>query len=82
MGFKAATGPTKEHKGKKKKPSPPYVGITVLWEAPYVGLQSPSGMYGRNASALAYSQGVAGDQALQSIVLCMARILHGRLSCK
>lgn len=38
MGFKAAIGPTKEHKGKKKKPSPPYVGITALWEALYVGL--------------------------------------------
>lgn len=39
-------------------------------------------MYERNASALAYSQGVVGDQRLESIVLCMARILHGRLSCK
>lgn len=58
------------------------MGITALCEALRVGLQSFSGMYGRNASALAYSQGVVGDQALESIVLCMARILHGRLSCK
>jgi len=82
MGFKAAMCPTKEHRGKEKKPSPCYVGITALCEALCVGLQSLLGMYGRNASAVACSQGVAGDQAFESIALCMARILHGSLSCK